>query len=624
MTKTTIIGITLISLIVLGIYWQGLSGPLLLDDGPQLLPIIKSISSNKNIQDYKEHVFSNSGILGRPVSMSTFILNAEFTGNSIWHWKLTNVILHLLCGLSIYCLTSLLLSFEEKINSHTVAFCITTIWLIHPLNVSTTLYLVQRMTILSTLFTTSALASYLYAVKKEINSKNGVPSLVISGCILFPLALFSKENAALLFLYVLLTTCYISRSTSISYLKFPKNIRLYNLIFLTLGIAGVILLMYFNDFLFIGGYQKRNFTLYERLFTESRVIVLYLAQILTPIPSIMGFFHDDITISKSISNPISTLFSLAAILITSFFCITKFTKLPLTAYGVIFFFISHILESTIFPLEIAFEHRNYFGMWGIILSVTTIILSTSDKLKINAGYIFLIACIILGSLTFNRTKLWGNQELLFPHMLSIHSGSGRLHAIFASSYAATGKYKEALSYLSTDSTFGAELQKLSIICQDTGKVNLDHLLNSKHIHPNILIGTDELEGITTLSNFGLDNKCSFSKTKFASLLSIISKSPSITRTNAQKIILYLAHYYRETGENDKSLIALRESFSKDDKNPIPLFLLTEWLIEINRIDEAKKIFTEAQNIANNSTYDYSEFISRILEIFLRIEMMSNS
>src|SRR6056297_761772 len=67
------------------IYFPGLAGPLVLDDNINLRDITHYLEGNKTalavITD------NQSGRLGRPVSMASFVLDAYLWGDSTWHAK---------------------------------------------------------------------------------------------------------------------------------------------------------------------------------------------------------------------------------------------------------------------------------------------------------------------------------------------------------------------------------------------------------------------------------------------------------------------------------------------------------------------------------------------------------
>jgi tetratricopeptide (TPR) repeat protein len=196
-------------------------------------------------------------------------------------------------------------------------------------------------------------------------------------------------------------------------------------------------------------------------------------------------------------------------------------------------------------------------------------------------------------------------------MLSIHPHSQRLNIIFSDSYASSGNYKKALEYLQHQNGLGTQLQRLCIQCGQEKKLDSKAFINSINSEVNPIIGTYEIDRIITLSNLGLDNICNFSKIEFIEFLSRITKLKSLRKTDAQKVFIYLAHYNHLLGFHNKAIKSLENSYSSDTTNPIPLFLMIEWLIEKNKIDEAKAIFKKATYISDNSFYDFSDFINRL-------------
>jgi hypothetical protein len=205
-------------------------------------------------------------------------------------------------------------------------------------------------------------------------------------------------------------------------------------------------------------------------------------------------------------------------------------------------------------------------------------------------------------------------------MLSIHPNSKRLHSIFSNTYASAGEYDKALEYIINDKGLGAKLQRLNIKCRKDSMLDSGLLIKSIRNETHIRIGTYEMQGIISLSNLGLDNKCSFSKNEFIEFLSVIITSNKLNSTDAQKILLYLAHYYNAINNSGGAIKALRASFNEDIKNPIPLFLMTEWLIEDHKINDANITFNKAKIVANNSLHDYSDFIDLIA---LKIALPNN-
>jgi len=190
----------------------------------------------------------------------------------------------------------------------------------------------------------------------------------------------------------------------------------------------------------------------------------------------------------------------------------------------------------------------------------------------------------------------------------MHPDSLRLKTIFAESYSQANQYDKALIYLENEKSLGSRLQILNIKCKKTLNLKKDEL-NSLLSIKNIKIGTYEMEGLINLANLGLDQECHFNKEDFITLLNKVLLRPIINNVAEQKLLLYLAHYYHELKQPEKYLDALQRSFLKDKSNPIPLFLKIDWLIELKRYQEAKLVFITAKTSADNSLYDYTEFIS---------------
>jgi protein O-mannosyl-transferase len=179
------------------IYLPGLSGPMILDDYPQLDPILENIGKGS----WTGFLLSESGVLGRPVAMASFIFNAVVSERNFWWWKFTNVAIHLLTGALVFVLSTRLLAAEDgrvRRNVHYLALLTAGLWLLHPLQVSTVLYTVQRMTQLSVLFVFAGLLSYTLGREKQLAGQPyGWVGIVLAFVVFFPLAVFSKESGLL-------------------------------------------------------------------------------------------------------------------------------------------------------------------------------------------------------------------------------------------------------------------------------------------------------------------------------------------------------------------------------------------------------------------------------------------
>ena len=305
------------------------------------------------------------------------------------------------------------------------------IWAIHPINLTSVLYIVQRMTSLSTLFSLGAVIFYLSARNRWLNHSYSwrVGATFIASIMSLLLALFSKENAVLIPLIILL----------IEFVLYPKK-KPWSFIhglsnqtkLITLVVAVTLLTAILVSAIEYasGGFSNRPFTMVERALTESRVLCFYIALILIPRIDAFGLFHDDIAISTSLFSPwttITSIFLILGLLITAFY---YRKKNPLFALGIGWFFIAHLLESTFFPLEIAHEHRNNLPSIGIIIAAFSLIpLNKVGSKKVVLGVIFV--ALILGSTTWLRAKQWGSYQSLAYYEASHHPNSPATQALLS-------------------------------------------------------------------------------------------------------------------------------------------------------------------------------------------------
>lgn len=100
-----------------------------------------------------------------------------------------------------------------------------------------------------------------------------------------------------------------------------------------------------------------------------------------------------------------------------------------------FFFTAHLLESTVLPLELYFEHRNYLPAVFLFLPVAYGLWWLRDRLK--PALLLFIALAMFGSYAFatwQRTTLWGNQAQLFITWAATNPNSARAQVTAAQTW----------------------------------------------------------------------------------------------------------------------------------------------------------------------------------------------
>ncbi len=423
-------------LLVLLAFWPGLKGDFLFDDFPNIItnPLVHMQSLDAAALQHAIAGYQ-PGEIGRPLATLSLALNWYLGGENPLGYKLVNLGIHLLNAALVFFLARRLLSLPTVARtpwSKWAPFAIALFWAAHPLQVSTVLYIVQRMETLALSFVLLGLLAYLHGRMKQTEGQRGWPWLLASAIVAM-LGLSSKETAALFPVYAFgleLTVLGFSA-------RAPHTNRNWKWAY-TLAMAGgalVFCLKILPAYLNPAIYEFRGFTLAERLLTQSRVLVMYLGQILLPLPSHLTFYYDDFRVSHGWMDPASTLFCTLLLATLLGLAVWLRKRMPLFALGVLWFFAAHLLTSNVIPLELVFEHRNYFALFGIGLALADLIhhLPVSDlRLKpLLAG----ISLTGLFALTGIRAATWGDPFTLALTLTQINPESARASNDLAVLYA---------------------------------------------------------------------------------------------------------------------------------------------------------------------------------------------
>ena len=323
MTRPSFASVALLFLIVVVMlcYWPGMQGGFLFDDFPNL----KDLGAYGGVTDwasFKSFVFQGwSGPTGRPIALASFLLDDNTWPSHAPLFKQTNLLIHLLCGLLLCWATLLLVRNLNTVSEHQaqwIAVLACGVWLLHPYMVSTTLYVVQRMAQLATLFCLAGIAVYLYGRLQLATQPRRAYILMSLGLGAGTLlATFSKENGALLPLLILVIEFCLPKQ--------GKPAWQWRAVFLWLpSIVIAVLLARYIDFS-DNPWPHRNFNQIERLLTEARIVCEYLLHLFVPRIEGNGLYQDGYVISKGLFEPVSTFFAIAflVVLLAAAFVVRK-------------------------------------------------------------------------------------------------------------------------------------------------------------------------------------------------------------------------------------------------------------------------------------------------------------
>jgi len=439
----------LAGLLTVAVYFPGLAGDYAFDDMSNLLDNKRLDIEALDYDSLKSAAMSSgAGPLRRPVSMLSFALNRYFFGLHPFSHKVINLVIHLLTGLALFVLSQMLVRAYQQQNRglrltentvYWLPLVITSLWLVHPLNLTSVLYIVQRMTSLAALFMVCGLCTYVAGRLRILAGKPG-RLLILAGFLVFGgLAVFSKESGVLLPLFMLVIELTLFRFRDRHGRSDQFIVGLF-VIFLLLPACLLLLKLALNPGWVLNGYEQRTFTLSERVLTEARVLMEYLKLTVMPTTSTLGLYQDDIALSRSLFSPPSTLYSLLALAGLFAGALVLLKRQPLISLGILWFFCGHALESTIFPLEIAHEHRNYLADFGIILALgSAVAVIPMQKLgsAVRVATPILFLCMFSYT-TWLRADQWSDnvkfavfEALHHPQSFRAVYAAGRIHAKLA-------------------------------------------------------------------------------------------------------------------------------------------------------------------------------------------------
>ncbi|WP_426663145.1 tetratricopeptide repeat protein [Rhodanobacter aciditrophus] len=461
-------------LVAAALYWPGLSGSWLFDDYPNIV-------DNPGVQPHAASVpalvraalSSPASEFKRPLASLSFAANYLVGGLDPWGWKLANLLVHLLNGLLVYLLAAGILRAlspgdaaakdEPKRQTHIVATLIAAAWMLLPINLTAVLYVVQREESMANLFVLMGLIGYTAGRRRMLQqssadqawSKRGGFWLCAASLTLpTAVGLLAKETAVMLPLYAFLIEWIVFRFRAPAGTGPWRLYALYAIVLVLPAIAGLAwqLPIVFNP----SSWATRDFTLGQRLLSEARIVCDYIAWTLLPTPHALSFYHDQFRVSTGLFRPWTTLAGLLALACLAASVIWLRKRQPLASLGIALFLGCQLLTGTFLPLELVYEHRNYFASFGVLLTVVPWLAAAplgSVTLPIpqprwSLLRRTLLACLLLwwGGLTAITAYAWGDPLRLAQELAARAPDSPRAQYELGRTYIVYSHYDLASPY----------------------------------------------------------------------------------------------------------------------------------------------------------------------------------
>nr|WP_233843855.1 hypothetical protein [Dyella sp. 2HG41-7] len=502
-------------LITATVYWPGLSGGWLFDDYPNIV-------DNSGVQPHEISVpaiwraalSSPASEFKRPLASLSFAVNYLIGGLDPWTWKLFNLVTHLLNGVLVFLLArALIQAIDLPDRSHPtstaravqagkdwqlaregwLAVLIAAGWMLLPINLTSVLYVVQREESLANVFVLLGLLCYMTGRRRMLHigateshfsesvstqehesrsteaaqtsasrkdpALGGLWLCCASLILCTSMGLMFKETAVMLPLYAFLIEWIVFRlKTSLTNrAKTDRRIAALFVFMLLLPlIVGSIWLL--PRVLSPAGWATHSFNPGTRLLSEARILCDYLVWTLFPLPHNLSFYHDEFMASTGLLSPWTTLAGILCLAVLVALMFTLRRKQPLLALGIALYLGCHLLTGTILPLELVYEHRNYFASFGLLLAVVPLLAAMPTEMRASAHKSAtplptwllraLLACLVFwwAASTANTAYAWGDPLRLAQELASRAPDSPRAQYELGRTYIIYSHYDPASPY----------------------------------------------------------------------------------------------------------------------------------------------------------------------------------
>lgn len=358
-------------------FWPGLQGDFVFDDYPNIAANTAFSRPVQGLSGLWEVILSSpASSVGRPLAVLTFAANFMATGLDPFWFKLTNLLLHVFNGLLLWCFVFRLFSTpclapciaQANVDPRRASLWFALCWGVLAIHVSALYLVVQRMELLAHSFVLLALICYVEGRRRMIAGERGGGMRVALALLVLPLlGVLAKESAALAPAFAFALEVYVFRFAAADARgrrALPFAFALLFALALALFVRWIL-----PSVLNPASWLGRNFDLGERLWSEMRILWLYLRWILAPDLTAMSLYHDSFVVSRGWLEPVSTLISALAWLAVLGVLAWLARRRSLLGLGIAFYCIAHLLTATVIQLELIFEHRNYTASIGALMAL---------------------------------------------------------------------------------------------------------------------------------------------------------------------------------------------------------------------------------------------------------------
>lgn len=400
-TLQTLLMLAAILLAGAALYAPALDGGFALDDTANLSGLA-SVAEGGSAQRF---IFAgDAGPLGRPLALASFALQADDWPQGARGFLVVNVGIHLLNAALVAWLALLLARLMplSSADQRFVALSAAAIWLCMPLLASSSLMVVQRMTTLSATLVLVTLLAYL-ALRRAHRPGTALIGMTAAVAVGTVLAVFTKESGALLPGYVLVLEATLLTPPAAIGLRHFRYWKM-----LVLGVPVVALLVYLGTRVPYdqATVLRRGFSGWERLLSEARILWIYLGKAVLPMSGQVSPVNDIYPVARSLWQPLTLIAMLSWSALIAVAVLWR-RRYPLAAFAVLWFVVGHLLESTVLPLELYFDHRNYLPVIGPVFAACAGLAGLPARFRRAVRIAVPVYAVFLAGSLYLVTSLWG-------------------------------------------------------------------------------------------------------------------------------------------------------------------------------------------------------------------------
>jgi len=461
--RKNIFSAVIIFILVLSVYSNTFEASWHFDDENNILNNKPLHLTELNLQNIKNTFFASwdgGGKLYRPAACFSFALNYYFGRTEVFGYHVVNLAVHFIASLFLFLfihntLNLPLLKTRYGSNAYLIALLATILWAMSPVQAQAVTYIVQRMASMAGMFYIISMYFYLKGRTSPQKASKATHYLLCFLCGV--LSLGSKENAVMLPISIFIFDLILIQGITKKSIKRHSFLLLIAVVTCLIGSFLLKGSFIFDSEKILSGYDIRGFTLLERLMTEPRIVLFYISLLLYPMPYRLCFVYD-ISVSKGLFDPPTTIIAILIIFMLLGLAILKSKRWPLVSFCILFFFINHVIESTVLPLELAFEHRNYIPSMLFFVPLSILFMkgikffSGKVSMQIIIAASVVLVLIAAGNSTFVRNLAWKTDETLWldaveksPNLPRTHHNLGKYYDDIGLKRAALAHYRQALA-----------------------------------------------------------------------------------------------------------------------------------------------------------------------------------